>query len=316
MLLRQRFHSFEEYAASLGHRDLSVLALKRARQRWESARIDLDGVAVRWARDGGPCVFEGAIEGDVVGLMVGVDVTGKMVGNGTAFGPGSVMVVPRAHQIRVTSLDAVEWISALIPLTRLCRTAAEGRALRVLPCGVIGPTTVARPTFRHALIGIAKAAMAGAFDANGLGQRDASERLVAAARTLLGTSSESPAVQTRPGRRLMSRVGVIQLVERWLEDEADRRPSLHELAQAAGVSHRTLHNAFAEQLGVSPKRFLRLRLLNAVRRELTCASGDDLRVTDVVSRLGVWDWGRFSGDYWTLFGELPSETLRRTRRRR
>jgi len=133
MLVRQRFHSFEEYAASLGHGDVSVLALKRARLRWESARIDLDGVPVRWARDGGPCVFEGAIDLDVVGLMVCVAATGKMIGNGTAFGPGSVMVVPRAHQIRVTSLDAVEWISVLIPTSRLCRTAAEQRALRVLP---------------------------------------------------------------------------------------------------------------------------------------------------------------------------------------
>ena len=29
------------------------------------------------------------------------------------------------------------------------------------------------------------------------------------------------------------------------------------------------------------------------------------------SRLGVWEWGRFSGEYGALFGELPSETVRR-----
>ncbi len=316
MLLRQRFHSFEEYAASLGHRDLSVFALKRARQRWESAWIDLDGVSVRWARDGGPCVFEGAIDLEVVGLMVCVAATGGMIGNGAAFDPGSVMVVPRAHQIRVTSLDAVEWISALIPTSRLLRTTADERALPSLPCGLIKSATVARSRFRHTLMQVAGAAMTGAFDANPLGRKDAADRLVAAARTLLGTSSESPGIPTRAGRRRISRAGIIQLVDQWLEDEADRRPSLHDLAKVAGVSHRTLHNAFAEQLGVSPKHYLRLRLLNAVRRELTRASGDGLRVTDVVSRLGVWDWGRFSGEYGALFGELPSETLRRTHRHR
>lgn len=316
MMLRQRFQSFEEYAASLGHRDLRVLALGPARQRWESARIDLNGIPVRWARDGGPCVFEGALDVDVVGLMVCVDATGKMIGNGTAFGRDSVMIVPRRHQIRVTSLDAVGWITALIPTSRLGRTAEARRALPDVSCGVIDARITGEPTFRHVLMRIAKAAMAGAFDGNPLGQRDASQRLVAAARTLLGAPSESSTAQPRAGRRRMSRVGVIQLVERWLDDGADRKPSLHDLAEAAGVSHRTLHTAFAEQLGVSPKRFLRLRLLNAVRRELTCASGDDLRVTDVVSRLGVWDWGRFSGEYWRLFGELPSETLRRARWRR
>jgi AraC-like DNA-binding protein len=253
---------------------------------------------------------------DVVGLMICVDATGKMIGNGTTFGAGSVMVVPRGRQIRVTSLDAVEWITVLIPTSRFCRTAEERDALPDLGCGVIDPPMSGEPTFKHALMRIAKAAMAGAFDSNPLGRRDASERLVTAARTFLRASSESPPVATRAGRRRMSRVGVIKLVDQWLEDQADRRPSLHDLAQAAGVSHRTLHNAFAEQLGVSPKRFLRLRLLNAVRRALTCATGDDLRVADVVSRLGVWDWGRFSGEYWALFGELPSETLRRTRLRR
>jgi AraC family ethanolamine operon transcriptional activator len=313
MMLRQRFQSFEEYAASLGHRDLRVLALGPARQRWESARIDLNGIPVRWARDGGPCVFEGSLDVDVVGLMVCVDATGKMIGNGTAFGRDSVMVVPRRHEIRVTSLDAIGWITALIPTSRLGPMAVERRDFS---CGVIDARITGEPTFSHALMGIARAAMAGAFDGNPLGRRDASQRLVAAASTLLGAPSESPMVQSRAGRRRMSRVEVIQLVERWLDDETDRRPSLCALAQAAGVSHRTLHNAFVEQLGVSPKRFLRLRLLNAVRRELTCAGGDDRRVTDVVSRLGVWDWGRFSGEYSRLFGELPSETLRRTRWRR
>lgn len=315
-MLRQRFQAFEEYAASLGHRDLSVLALKRARQRWETARIDLDGVLLRWARDGGPCVFDGAIDMDVVGLMVSLDATGKMIGNGTTFGAGSVMVVPRKRQIRVTSLDAVEWITVLIPTSRLCRTPEERDPLPDLDCGVIDRPMSGEPTFKHALMRVAKAAMTGAFDSNPLGRREASERLVTAASTLLRASSEPPAVATRAGRRRMSRVEVIQLVDRWLEDHADRRPSLHDLAQAAGVSDRTLHNAFAEQLGVSPKRFLRLRLLNAVRRALTCPTGEDLRVAGVVSRFGVWDWGRFSGEYWALFGELPSETLRRAGRRR
>ncbi len=310
MMLRQRFQSFEEYAASLGHRDLSVLALKRARQPWESARVDLDGVTVRWARDGGPCVFDGAIAADVVGLMVCVDATGKLVGNGTVLGPGSVMVVPRAHQIRVTSLDAVEWISALIPTSRLVRRAEERGALANLCGGVIGPPRAIGATFRHVLIRVATAAMAGAFNVDPRTRKKASQQLVAAARTLLESSSDPPTV-LRPGRPRVSRVEVIQQVEQWLDDEADTKPSLRDLAEAAGVSHRTLHTAFAEQLGVSPKRFLRLRLLNAVRRELICPHAGVVRVTDVLSRLGVWEWGRFSGEYGALVGELPSETVRR-----
>lgn len=310
MVRRERFQTLEEYAASLGHADLRVLALRREQQHWESCRIDLDGVLLRRARDGGACVFDGAIDADLVGLMVCVDVSGKMIGNGTAFGPGSVMVVPARRQIRVTSLDAVEWISALIPTSRLARTAEEQSALADLCCGVIDPPLAAGGTFRHTLIRISNAALAGAFSVDPRTRRRASQQLVAAARTLLESSSRRPAV-LRPGRPRVSRVEVIQLVEQWLDDEADTKPSLRDLAEAAGVSHRTLHTAFAEQLGVSPKRFLRLRLLNAVRRELIWPHAQSVRVTDVLSRLGVWDWGRFSGDYGALFGELPSETVRR-----
>jgi hypothetical protein len=38
------------------------------------------------------------------------------------------------------------------------------------------------------------------------------------------------------------------------------------------------------------------------------------RVSNVLTRLGIWNWGRFSGEYWMLFGELPSETVRSRRR--
>jgi AraC family ethanolamine operon transcriptional activator len=310
VLLRERFNSFDEYAASLGHADLRVLALKRERQRWESCQIDLDGVRIRRARDGGACVFDGAIDADVVGLMVCVDVTGKMIGNGTAFGPGSVMVVPRCRQIRVVSLDAVEWISALIPTSRLARTVNDERALPGLTCGVVDPPTAGVVAFRRTLLHVARAAMTGGYDGNHRIGREASHKLVAAARSLLKAPPEAT-VSPRPGRPRMPRFEMIQLVERWLEEEADSRPALCDLAHAAGVSHRTLHAACAEQLGVSPKRFLRVLQLNAVRRELMCRNDPDVRVTDVLSRLGVWEWGRFSGEYGALFGELPSETIRR-----
>lgn len=310
MLLRERFNSFDEYAASLGHADLRVLALKREWQRWESCQIDLDGIRVRRARDGGACVFDGAIDADVVGLMVCVEVTGKMIGNGTPFGPGSVMVVPKRRQIRVVSLDAVEWISALIPTSRLAGTINEERALASLRCGVIGPPAAGAVAFRRTLMHVAKAAMTGGYDADHRARREASQQLVGAARRLLEAPAEATVLQ-RPGRPRIPRFEVIQLVERWLGEVADSRPALRDLAHAAGVSHRTLHAACAEQLGVSPKRFLRILQLNAVRRELMCRDAPVVRVTDVLSRLGVWEWGRFSGEYGALFGELPSETIRR-----
>lgn len=309
---RQSFRSLDEYAAALGHADLRVIALGRARARWESCHIDLDGVIVRRARDGGPCVFDGAIDSGVVGLMIGVDAAGKMTGNGTTFGSGSVLVAPPRRHVQTTSLDTVEWISALIPADRLSGTLDLERPPRDLCNGVINHPLTSTQGFHALLTRVAAAAQVGAFRANPSGCRDAADQLVAAARVLLGVPGSPPAAIRRAGGRpRFSRAEVVKHVEQWLDDQADRRPSLRDLARVAGVSERTLHTAFCEQLGVSPKRFLRLRLLNAARRELSRSNPEGRFVTDVVTRLGIWDWGRFSGEYRELFGEMPSETARR-----
>ncbi|MBU0603811.1 MAG: helix-turn-helix domain-containing protein [Gammaproteobacteria bacterium] len=77
------------------------------------------------------------------------------------------------------------------------------------------------------------------------------------------------------------------------------------------VTRRTLQNHFNCVLGMAPKDYLKRVRLNAVRRELQ-HGGDPARcVHDIATRWGFWHLGHFSHDYRTLFGELPSMTLRR-----
>jgi AraC-like DNA-binding protein len=53
--------------------------------------------------------------------------------------------------------------------------------------------------------------------------------------------------------------------------------------------------------------------LNAMRRELLGATEETLRVADLAQRHGIAHLGRFAGEYRRMFGELPSQTLRRAR---
>ncbi|MGI9320902.1 MAG: helix-turn-helix domain-containing protein, partial [Thiogranum sp.] len=97
----------------------------------------------------------------------------------------------------------------------------------------------------------------------------------------------------------------------YMLDRKSDPPSITELCDCFRVSERTLHYAFTETYGVSPKRFLKSQRLLAVNRALKTATPGE-RIGDIAMRLGFWDLGYFANDYKTMFGELPSATLHKT----
>ncbi len=90
--------------------------------------------------------------------------------------------------------------------------------------------------------------------------------------------------------------------------------SVDRLASALGLSTRTLHRVVRREFGVSPMLLLRKARLAQARSELD-APGPGATVTTVALDCGFTHLGRFSQEYARQFGEPPSETLRRARRR-
>jgi AraC family ethanolamine operon transcriptional activator len=89
------------------------------------------------------------------------------------------------------------------------------------------------------------------------------------------------------------------------------RVRIADLCRAAGVSERTLRNAFHAVHGLSPKQYLRRERLEAARRRLEVARGAPGIVTAVATECGFFELGRFAVAYRELFGERPSDTARR-----
>ena len=76
------------------------------------------------------------------------------------------------------------------------------------------------------------------------------------------------------------------------------------------MSQRTLEYAFDERFGVTPKAFLLTYRLNMVRKELRSSDHSTTKVVDIANDYGFWHMGRFAANYYQLFQELPSDTLR------
>ncbi len=103
----------------------------------------------------------------------------------------------------------------------------------------------------------------------------------------------------------------LRRVRDYLQAHDDRCVTVHELCEQLGASPRALQDCFRKYIGLSPKAYLKTRKLNEARRELQHADSALASVSDVAVHYGFWHLSQFAADYRWLFGELPSETLRK-----
>jgi AraC-like DNA-binding protein len=104
---------------------------------------------------------------------------------------------------------------------------------------------------------------------------------------------------------------VMRRFRKVVEESPEQPLYIPEICKKIGVSDRTLRMCCQEQLGIGPKRYLLLRRLHLARRALREARSDATTVTDIATRYGFWELGRFAVEYRSLFGEPPSATLHR-----
>jgi AraC family ethanolamine operon transcriptional activator len=110
------------------------------------------------------------------------------------------------------------------------------------------------------------------------------------------------------GRPSLSRRGILAATANNAGGPAESL-YVRNLARSARVSERTLRRAFHDWFRTSPARYARLRQLHVARGLLLAADPVECTVTAVLTACGIFELGRFAGEYRKLFGELPSQTL-------
>ncbi|WP_130617067.1 AraC family transcriptional regulator [Dyella amyloliquefaciens] len=111
------------------------------------------------------------------------------------------------------------------------------------------------------------------------------------------------------GRPRLGREQIVRSALDVVQGAGSDIPDIDELCRVAGTSRKTLHTVFVEQFGVSPHRYLLLRRLSQIHGALQQADRSET-IASICGRFGVWDFGRFSGFYRSIFGVPPSMVLK------
>jgi AraC-like DNA-binding protein len=129
---------------------------------------------------------------------------------------------------------------------------------------------------------------------------------------MVGRLGRAPQVNPGPAER----PGLARIVARaraYIHANLDRPLSIDAIAAAAFTSRRTLHRAFGTVLGETPYSYAQRLRLHRIRRELVSDAEKCCTITAIANYWGVSELGRFAAWYRDLFGERPSDTLRRRR---
>lgn len=299
----RQFDDFDAWGDAVSGASLRLACDGIETRAWTLGIVDLGGVVLQVASEGGGNICYGGNAHVGTMLFLPLNHAAEHVVNGEPLDDDSLFVIPRGADFRIrVRRRAHAWCSIALPdggsggdesATASARVACGDGAVARLRDLVrsIADTLLDRPadTVAHAAAG---------------------RTLLAAATACLPGPREQRVVVGRPR---MDRAEIIRRSMAGL-DGGSAMPTTAELARAVGVTGRTLQRTFQESFGLSPKRYLLLRELHAIRRSLqAAAAAEDATVADVLVRHGVWEFGRFAARYRRHFGELPSATLRRAR---
>jgi AraC-like DNA-binding protein len=101
-------------------------------------------------------------------------------------------------------------------------------------------------------------------------------------------------------------------VRSYLLNSLEETITIQSITEQFKISDKTLETSFKSLFGITPKRFKYLLRLNHAHKDLQFANAQMANVSDIASKWGFSNFGRFAKDYKALFGPLPSETLNLT----
>lgn len=303
----QIFSSFEAYFDANQHASLRATVLGSDDGNWVLTHLNVSSLSIQWGQAGANVVVEGAPKPGGVSIFIPTQRSSWISGNGRWFDDCSLMAVGPGDEFCLAADASRRWCSLYIPNEKLADANGDAAAAYSSMHGLFQLPFQRIERFRLA-VGQFDEAVQQAPDSfkSAAAQNAAEQKLLREIRNVLAEPHE---VEHSIGRHEIPRRQLIRTSMDFVDQHDGEYLSVEQVATAAGVSERTLRNAFQQSFGVAPARYLKRRTLHQVRRALKAADPSVATVTDIATQFGVWQFGQLARDYRLLFGELPSETL-------
>jgi AraC family ethanolamine operon transcriptional activator len=285
---------------------LEHVQLERGRFHGLIAHTTTAGSRVDWGRYTLSVLARGDLSRDMVTIAMALTGLGDFRVHGRPLASGSIVVFPEHGEMLAALPQKAQWLTVQLPRERL--EGADLEVSRGLLSGGRQLSGIADEELGQLLSQLAPV----------LSPSPGASRLSDATIELAHGElvDELLALLVRrdscgdAGVALSSseRGRVVRRAEAYLATQTNPAVRIDELCNAAATSLSRLERAFRETFGMSPHRYLMLRRLAAVRRELL-RGGPGVSITEVAMRWGFFHLGRFSQEYRKHFGEVPSKTL-------
>ncbi|QOT82048.1 helix-turn-helix domain-containing protein [Cupriavidus basilensis] len=305
-----RTHDVEEHANSYNHWDVRLDQLSSGKFEGEVISLQLDGMQMMRDRANQSISKNGASSPSSITFSLSLKGPDAFRCAGRRLDDVSHLIArssqhpeiqaPKDSDVLYIDLDEAELAEALgrqrrkfrledLPKCYRRSQTGDPEGLAQLARGLLDSRMLGSPILNHAglLNGVRDAVLLNVLD-------------------LLDADIDCPPLTPTARKRTVDRARA------YAETPRDSPLSILELCNFVGASRRKLQYSFQEIVGINPVAYLRTIRLNAVHRALL-QSAHPCSVQDIALSWGFLHLSRFAIDYAKLFGEKPSETVRRVR---
>lgn len=314
-MTRTVFSDFDEFADSLRGVSGRFVPTARSQAEWWVQATSLGRMDLQEVQVGGAATYAG--DGTPNSLTLGIPMTEarRIRIDGHALEPDSFVVVRPDQPLTFAARQATRWVGVRIRLESDDERRNEffdaERITAHLHSGTRAQTDPRHlAKLRELITKITDAQERKTILAQGAAAAE-QEVLLAVSRAI---QSSTATRDNHIGRPQVSRNRVIARTLELIESHKGKSLCIDDLCAVSEVSERTLRNVFQEYFGVGPMRLLKVRQLLEIRIGLLAADPEHDTVTRIAGRFGVWDFSLFARNYKALYGESPSQTLRRPAR--